>query len=86
MAAKDDLENLTLVDDEEAPFVASEDGNLQRRMKKTLSARARIRACFDCSTFMFVLVNQLRLLLLPLASAASPQPCSATRRSARCTA
>ena len=59
MAAKDDPENLTLVDDEEAPFVESEDGNLQRRMKKTLSARERLRACFDCSTFMFVLADYL---------------------------
>ena len=59
MAAKDDPENLTLVDDEEAPFVESEDGNLQRRMKKTPSARERLRACFDCSTFMFVLADYL---------------------------
>ena len=56
MSAGKDDENLTLVDsiDEEQPFVEKE-GNLQRRMKKTPSARERLRACFDCSTFLWVL-------------------------------
>lgn len=59
MAAKDDPENLTLVDDEEAPFVDSEDGNLQRRMKKTLSARERLKECFTCEAFCLVFLDYL---------------------------
>lgn len=62
MAAKDeDLENLTLVDtdDEDSPLVENESGNLQRRMKRTPSARERLRACFDCSTFCFVLADYI---------------------------
>ena len=48
-AGKDDPENLTLVDDEEEPFVESADGNLQRRMRRPKSARERLAACFTCS-------------------------------------
>ena len=59
MASKDDPENLTLVDDEEAPFVESEDGNLQRRMKKTLSARERLKECFTCEAFCLVFFDYL---------------------------
>jgi len=58
MAAKDD-ENLTLVDDEESPLVENEDGNLQRRMKKTLSARERLKECFTCEAFCLVTAEYL---------------------------
>lgn len=59
MAAKDDPENLTLVDDEEAPFVDSADGNLQRRMRKRPSARELLKQCFTCEAFCFVLLDYL---------------------------
>lgn len=58
MSAGKDDDNLTLVDEQDA-FIESADGNLQRRMRRTPSARERLLACFDCSTFCFVLADYL---------------------------
>lgn len=59
MASKDPDENLTLIDDEESPFVTNNKGNLQRRMKKNLSARERLKECFTCEAFCLVLADYL---------------------------
>lgn len=60
MASKDDPENLTLVDDEEAPLV-ERDGNIQEggRMRRTMSARERLKECFTCEAFCLVLADYL---------------------------
>ena len=60
MASKDPEDiNISLVDDdEESPFV-SRQGNLQRRMKKNLSARERLKECFTCEAFCLVLADYM---------------------------
>lgn len=57
MSGAEKEENLTLVDESD-PLVES-DGNVQRRMKKTLSVRERLQECLTCEAILFVILEYL---------------------------